>query len=165
MVADSEEKDNEIALPEAKQYFYVAKGNTSAVEGTIRRKKQFLEALGDEFGCLSAAARRCGVSMSSYRNYYNTDEEFKVAVDDIVFAVKEDVAQTLIKRALGYQADGTIDIKKADPLAQMFYLKTQAGWNEKKQIDITHKKELIQIELATDDEVEDATVIENEQED
>jgi hypothetical protein len=43
-------------------------------------------------------------------------------------------------------------------LSQIFFLKTQAGWVEKKQLEVTQKRQLIQIIPAGD--FEEANIIE-----
>ena len=54
-------------------------------------------------------------------------------------------------------------IEKDDTLSQIFFLKTQAGWVEKRQVEVTQKKELIQIVPADNFELQEAEVVDEDQ--
>lgn len=107
----------------------------------------------DEYGAIQHSCDRSGVSISTYRNYYNNDEEFRAKADAIRAVVKEKVANSLIRKA----------IEKDDTLSQIFFLKTQAGWVEKRQVEVTQKKELIQIIPADNFQIEEAEIIDADQ--
>jgi len=66
--------------------------------------------------------------------------------------VKEKVANSLIRKA----------IEKDDTLSQIFFLKTQAGWVEKRQVEITQKRELIQIVPADKFQIEEAEIVDGD---
>ena len=70
-----------------------------------------------------------------------------------ILVVKEKVANSLIRKA----------IEKDDTLSQIFFLKTQAGWVEKRQVEVTQKKELIQIIPADNFQIEEAEIIDADQ--
>ena len=132
---------------------YKGKGNTNAAVTTQINKNKILEAMQDEYGAIQHSCDRSGVSISTYRNYYNNDEEFRAKADAIRAVVKEKVANSLIRKA----------IEKDDTLSQIFFLKTQAGWVEKRQVEVTQKKELIQIIPADNFQIEEAEIIDADQ--
>lgn len=111
------------------------KMNTRSKDAIVKRKKAILKALEKEYGNITYAAKVVGISAKTIHNYYNSDPDFAEAMDEIRLSVKEQVATSLIKKA----------VEKDDTLAQIFYLKTQAGWSEKQKIEVTGKQELIQI--------------------
>jgi hypothetical protein len=131
-----------------KETYYAGKGNTNAGVTTQINKNKILEAMKDEYGAIQHSCDRASVCIATYRNYYNNDEEFRAKVDAIRAVVREKVANSLIRKA----------IEKDDTLSQIFFLKTQAGWVEKKQLEVTQKRELIQIIPAGD--FEEANIIE-----
>jgi hypothetical protein len=103
--------------------------------GIAKRKKILLEKLEEELGAKVIACKSAGISISTFYNYYDSDPEFAEKVDTIVEGIGQKVEQSLIKKA----------IEDKDTLAQIFFLKTQRGWKEKKEIEVTGKTELIQV--------------------
>jgi hypothetical protein len=136
-----------------KAVYYKGKGNTNASITTQLNKNKILEAMKEEYGAIQHSCDRAGVCVATYRNYYNNDEQFRAKADAIRAVVKEKVANSLIRKA----------IEKDDTLSQIFFLKTQAGWVEKKQVEVTQKKELIQIVPANNFELEEAQIIDEDQ--
>jgi hypothetical protein len=139
------------AMPKEETY-YKGKGNTNASVTTQLNKNKILEAMQDEYGAIQHSCDRAGVCVATYRNYYNNDEEFRAKADAIRAVVKEKVANSLIRKA----------IEKDDTLSQIFFLKTQAGWVEKRQVEITQKRELIKIVPADKFQIEEAEVVDGD---
>lgn len=90
-------------------------------------KKMLIAALEESLGIVTMACKSCGVSRSSYYEYYNADSEFKDEVDDI-----ENIAIDFVESKLFSQ------IKENNPTSTIFYLKTKAksrGYIETRNID------------------------------
>ena len=139
-------------MPKEETY-YKGKGNTNAAVTTQINKNKILKAMKEEYGAIQHSCDRAGVCVATYRNYYNNDEEFRAKSDAIRAVVKEKVANSLIRKA----------IEKDDTLSQIFFLKTQAGWVEKRQVEVTQKKELIQIVPADNFELQEAEIVDENQ--
>jgi len=89
-------------------------------------KKKLLEALEDHKGIVTNACKSVNVGRSTYYKWYNEDEEFKKAVDEI-----QDVAIDFVESKLFQQID------EGNPTSTIFYLKTKAkqrGYVERQEI-------------------------------
>jgi hypothetical protein len=53
------------------------------IDGVNDRKEQLIAALRKKMGIVTAACEDIGIDRTTYYNYYNTDTEFKRAVDEI----------------------------------------------------------------------------------
>lgn len=92
-------------------------------------KKALLDALEKSLGIVTAACKSVGINRTTFYKYYNQDEEFKQAVDDIE-NIAIDVAETSLMR----------QIKEGNTTATIFYLKTKGkrrGYVESQNFDIT----------------------------
>ena len=90
-------------------------------------KKKLLEALEKSLGIITSACKEVGISRKQFYVYYNTDLDFKKAVDDIQDITIDFVENQLLKK-----------IREGDTTATIFYLKTKAksrGYIEKQQIE------------------------------
>lgn len=81
---------------------------------TNTNKKNLLEALELTLGVVSPACKKCEISRTTFYEYYNTDEVFAKAVDEL-----QNVALDFAESALHKQ------IKEGTPSSTMFYLKTK----------------------------------------
>ena len=89
-------------------------------------KKQLIDAMEKCLGIVSQACKQVGISRTTYYEYYNTDPDFKKAIDDI-----ENVALDFAESSLHQQ------IKDKIPTSTIFYLKTKGrkrGYIETKDI-------------------------------
>ena len=93
-------------------------------EDKIRHnKKKLLEALEKSLGIVTTACKIAGIHRSTYYEYYNADEEFKKACDDMSNIVLDFAESQLHKQ-----------IKDGNPSSTIFYLKTKGkerGYYEK----------------------------------
>jgi len=95
----------------------------SKEDKTRHNKKKILEALEKSLGIVTTACKIAGVHRSTYYEYYNTDEEFKKACDDMSNIVLDFAESQLHKQ-----------IKDGNPSSTIFYLKTKGknrGYYEK----------------------------------
>jgi hypothetical protein len=77
-----------------------------------KNKKQLIEALEKSLGIVTAACKEVGISRNTFYTYYNEDEEFRKAVDDIN-EITIDFAETqLLKK-----------IKEGSERSILFYMK------------------------------------------
>jgi len=93
---------------------------------TLHNKKALLEALEKSLGVVTTACKQVGVSRTTFYDYYNSDEEFRAAVDDIENVVLDFVESKLHKQ-----------IESGNPTSTIFYLKTKGrkrGYVETKDI-------------------------------
>ena len=77
-------------------------------------------------GIVTEACKKVGVSRTTYYEYYNTDPDFKAAIDDIDNVVLDFVESKLHKQ-----------IENENPTSTIFYLKTKGrkrGYIETKDI-------------------------------
>jgi hypothetical protein len=100
---------------------------------TVLQKQALLQALEKSLGIITTACKQVGLNRSTFYDYYNNDQEFKKAVDDL-----QEVALDFAESKLLNQ------ISKGDTTATIFYLKTKGknrGYIEKQQIEgeLTHK--------------------------
>jgi hypothetical protein len=117
-----------------KETYYAGKGNTNAGVTTQINKNKILEAMKDEYGAIQHSCDRASVCIATYRNYYNNDEEFRAKVDAIRAVVREKVANSLIRKAMRRMTH-----------CLRYSLKNPSWMVEKKQLEVTQKRELIQI--------------------
>jgi hypothetical protein len=110
-------------------------------------KKEILESLENHKGIVTSACASIGCPRSTYYNYYNTDPEFKIAVDDIQDIAIDFVESKLMEKINGItmldkEKDGetiTYTLPPSDT-AIIFYLKTKGkkrGYIEKTELDIS----------------------------
>lgn len=93
------------------------------------RKKNLIEALKRNAGLISYACEAVGCERSTYYDYYNGDEHFRKAVDDISESVVDYSEKALIKQ-----------IKKGNTTAIIFHLKCKGkkrGYVERQEIDMS----------------------------
>ncbi len=89
-------------------------------------KKQLVESLEKSLGVVTTACKQTGVNRSTFYEWYNKDEEFKKAVDDIG-NVALDFAESQLHK----------QIKDGNSTATIFYLKTKGkkrGYIERQEI-------------------------------
>lgn len=92
-----------------------------------KNKELLLEALEITLGIVTPACKEVGISRNQFYKYYNTDPEFKAAVDDINDITLDFVENQLLKK-----------IKDGDTQSIMFYMKYKArkrGYTEKMEIE------------------------------
>ena len=77
-------------------------------------KKQLIDAMEKCLGIVTQACKKVGISRTTYYEYYNTDPDFKKAIDDI-----DNVALDFAESSLHEQ------IKDKIPTSTIFYLKTK----------------------------------------
>ena len=77
-----------------------------------KHKKLLLEALERSLGIVTPACKEVGISRNQFYIYYNTDPEFKAAVDDIDEITLDFVENQLLRK-----------IKEGENQAIMFYMK------------------------------------------
>lgn len=113
-------------------------------------KKEMLIALEARLGNVTNACKDVGIARSTHYEWYNGDEDYKAAVDDISELTIDFVEDKLHQRINGvegvkYGADGspvTYEIPP-DTTAIIFFLKTRAkhrGYIEKSQMDLNVNK-------------------------
>lgn len=95
---------------------------------TLHTKKRLLQCLENNLGIVSAACKECGVSRTTYYDYYKKDKKFKAAADELA-----DVALDFAESSLFKQ------IKEGNATSTIFYLKTKGrhkrGYIEKQEIE------------------------------
>lgn len=117
-----------------------AKGNEP--NKTDDRKRRFLEELEKARGIVTTAAQNAGINRSTYYDWYDTDPEFKAAVEAVNESCIDWVESKLHEKINGVQVrkgtddegeDVVYDLPPSDT-AIIFYLKTKAkkrGYIEK----------------------------------
>jgi len=108
-------------------------------------KKEILESLENHKGIVTSACASIGCPRSTYYNYYNTDPEFKIAVDEIQDVAIDFVESKLMEKINGvttqtYNSKGEPVIYELPPsdTAIIFYLKTKGkkrGYVERTEVD------------------------------
>jgi hypothetical protein len=96
---------------------------------TEHSKKALLEALEKSLGVVTTACKIVGVGRTTYYDWYNSDEDFKLKVDELK-NVALDFAESQLHKQI---ADNST-------AATIFYLKTkgkQRGYVESQDISIT----------------------------
>lgn len=106
-------------------------------------KKEILEALEKYNGIVSTACNNIGLARSTYYTWYNSDPEFKEAVDAIQEVAIDFVESKLMEKINGVRIAGAkgeiYDVPPSDT-AIIFYLKTKGkkrGYVEKSEIEHT----------------------------
>lgn len=97
-----------------------------AANKTLQTKKQLIEAMEQSLGVVTQACKMVGVSRVTYYDYYNNDEEFKKAIDEL-----QNVALDFAESQLHKQ------IREGSTSATIFYLKTKGknrGYIERQEI-------------------------------
>ena len=98
-----------------------------AVQQIQQRKKGLLVALEKALGIVTTACKSVGVDRGTFYNYYNSDPEFKAAVDEL-----ENVSLDFAESTLyGLMRD-------KNPAAVIFYLKTKGrkrGYTEHSSVE------------------------------
>ena len=112
-------------------------------------KKRVLEALERTLGIVTPACKEVGISRNQFYVYYNTDPEFKAAVDDINEITLDFVENQLLKK-----------IKEGENQAIMFYMKYKArkrGYTEKIELEgnLNHNIKIIKLIGPEDNGIED----------
>jgi hypothetical protein len=101
-------------------------------------KKLLLEALEKTLGIVTPACKDVGISRNQFYNYYNTDPDFKKAVDDIHEITLDFAENQLLKK-----------IKEGSERSILFYMKYRGrkrGYSE--SMDITSDgKSITEIKL------------------
>jgi hypothetical protein len=107
-------------------------------------KKSMIEALEKSLGVVTTACKSVGIARSTHYKWYETDDEYKSAVDDIA-----DIALDFVETQLHKQ------IAEKDTVATIFYLKTKGkkrGYIERTGHDVTfNTKPVIIFEYAPED--------------
>jgi hypothetical protein len=103
-----------------------------------KNKKNLLAALERSLGIVTPACKEVGISRNTFYVYYNEDEEFKKAVDDINDITLDFAENQLLKK-----------IKEGSERSILFYMKYKArrrGYSD--SIDITSDgKSITEIKL------------------
>ena len=102
-------------------------------------KKMLLQALEKSLGVVTTACRSVGIGRTTFYKYYNTDNEFKKAVDDIS-NVALDFAESQLHQLMQDKNASSV----------IFYLKTKGknrGYYEKSHLDLTTNNEPITIDI------------------
>lgn len=96
-------------------------------------KQKLLEALEKSLGIVTAACKEVGISRDRFYTYYNTDEDFRKAVDDIQEITLDFAENQLLKK-----------IREGSERSILFYMKYRGrkrGYND--TMDITSGGEAI----------------------
>ncbi|MDA1120853.1 MAG: hypothetical protein O2887_10265 [Bacteroidetes bacterium] len=100
----------------------------NTVEQIEHNKKVLLDALEASLGVVTTACRKVNLSRGIFYVYYNSDDDFKKAVDDLA-NVALDFAESQLHK----------QIQEGVPASTIFYLKTKGkrrGYIEKTEQDI-----------------------------
>jgi hypothetical protein len=90
------------------------------------KKEAMIEALTKSLGVVTLACKEVGIARKTHYEWYNQDEKYKAAVDDLV-DVALDFAESMLHK----------QIQDKDTIATIFYLKTKGkrrGYIEKTEI-------------------------------
>ena len=99
-------------------------------------KERLLKALESSLGVITTALKATGLSRTNFYKWLKEDEEFAKNVKDI-----QNIAKDFIKSKY-YEC-----VKDKVPSVVIHAAKTQLGWNEKTQLDITSDDEPIKINI------------------
>lgn len=91
------------------------------------KKKAMIDALVKALGIVTIACKEVGIARQTHYYWYNEDEEYKAAVDDVL-DVALDFAESMLHK----------QIQDKDTTATIFYLKTKGkkrGYIEKSEVD------------------------------
>lgn len=106
---------------------------------TQEGKKKLIAALEVSLGIVTEACEKADITRSRHYAWYNSDEDYKKAVDEIDSKFI-DFAETSLKK----------QIKEGNTTATTFFLRTRGrkrGYNEKQEIDLTSGDERIKINI------------------
>jgi hypothetical protein len=111
-------------------------------------KKELLQALKEAKGIVSFACDKVGLSRTTFYNYLNEDEVFKLLVEEINEEAIDFVESKLHEKINGIKVMGREGVYEQPPsdTAIIFYLKTKGkkrGYVERSEIDHTTKGESI----------------------
>lgn len=90
-------------------------------------KKRMYDALMDQLGIITAAARQVGLSRETHYRWLRSDENYKQWIEEIPELTRDFVENALLK-----------NIKEGNVTAQIFYLKTKGrsrGYIERQEIE------------------------------
>lgn len=93
------------------------------------KKKAMIDALVKALGIVTLACKEVGIARQTHYAWYNEDEDYKAAVDDVL-DVALDFAESMLHK----------QIQDKDTTATIFYLKTKGkkrGYIEKVEFDGT----------------------------
>ncbi len=117
-----------------------------------KNKIKFLEALTKSLGIVSSAAKLCGLSPATHRNYKLNDEEYRKAVEDVEEMVLDYGESKLLEL-----------INDKNPAAVIFFLKTKGkkrGYIEQPGYEVPPDESEFKmpvIEIVKDIDYEDVT--------
>jgi len=106
------------------------------------KKKIMFEALQDQLGVITAAAKQTGINRRTHYKWLKADENYKFWIKQIPDLCLDFVENALLK-----------NIKAGKTAEIIFYLKTKGkkrGYIEKSEIDILDERKRILIERADD---------------
>jgi phage terminase large subunit-like protein len=110
-----------------------------------KSKEQIVITLKENLGNISSTCELIGISRGTFYNWYNSDSEFKTAIDEVQEIVIDHVENKLLERIDGVEVltkdrKGEDKIYKLppDPTSIIFYLKTKGkkrGFSEKPELE------------------------------
>lgn len=103
--------------------------------GIDRKKKKLLQCLEKTLGIIASACRNAGIARATFYNWLNSDQEFKVKVDDILEKQKDVVESAILHK-----------ISEGDTAMIIFYAKTKMkdrGYCETQNITLSAKDEML----------------------
>ncbi len=96
-------------------------GNTAGAKppirkSTIKKQNDFIQALQSTAGVISPALDMVGISRSTYRRWYNDDDDFRERMDDVEFQQK-DFARTQLMKGIKTGSERLIEfyLDRRDP--------------------------------------------------
>jgi biotin synthase-related radical SAM superfamily protein len=98
------------------------------------QKKAMIEALEQSLGIVTTACKKVGISRKTHYEWYNNDEEYKQAVEDIA-EIAIDFAESQLHK----------QIKEGNQSSTIFYLKTKGkkrGYIEAQEFKVNMEKDL-----------------------
>ena len=101
---------------------------------TALKKEQMIKALEKSLGVVTLACKDVGIERSTHYDWYNKDEQYRKAVDDLA-DVALDFAESMLHK----------QIQDKDTTATIFYLKTKGkkrGYIERQEVENNIKGEL-----------------------
>jgi len=111
---------------------------------TLRGKKKIMfEALQDQLGVITAAAKQTGISRRTHYRWLKADENYKFWIEQLPDLCLDFAENALFK-----------NMKEGKTAEIIFYLKTKGknrGYIEKSELDIKDERTRIIIEKADDD--------------
>lgn len=96
-------------------------------KSTNIKKQQMIEALTESLGVVTVACRKVGIPRKTHYEWYNKDDDYRQAVDELA-DVALDFAESMLHK----------QIQAQDTTATIFYLKTKGkrrGYIEKSEVD------------------------------